>query len=67
MKCANCGVSAFDRMLHRVNPIGKNGIFWCMPCIHDKEPELAKNIEEDKTELEKAIEDICLKPGSIIQ
>jgi hypothetical protein len=48
MNCAKCGASVFDRMLDRVNPIGEDGIFWCMPCIKAHEPELAKNIKEDR-------------------
>lgn len=60
MKCKNCEISAFDEMLHRVNPVGQNAIWWCMPCIEENEPELAKNIKEDGAKLERALKDICL-------
>ena len=63
MNCANCGASAFDRMLHRVNPVGQNGIRWCMPCIEEHELELSNNIKEDMTQAERDIEEICLKPN----
>ena len=59
MKCENCGTSVFQRRLERVNPKGKKGIWWCMPCIEKKEPELAKNIIADRTRLDKDLDEIC--------
>ena len=53
--CDNCGVSVFVKPLHRVNPKGEIGIAWCEDCLKDKEPELARNIEEDETPLEKTL------------
>lgn len=46
------------RPLQRVNSLGEDGIFWCEPCIGKHEPELLKNIQEDKTDAEKVLEDI---------
>jgi hypothetical protein len=56
--CNKCGISVMVRPLQRVNPIGENGIFWCEPCIEKNEPELFKNIQEDKTDVEKELENI---------
>ncbi len=55
----NCGASVFERPLQRVNPKGEAGIWWCEPCIAKEEPELARNIAEDKTQVEKDLEEIC--------
>ena len=63
MKCANCGVSIQDRPLHRTNEYGVNGIWWCMPCIEEKEPELAANIKEDV--VLKDIIEVCYKKKTI--
>lgn len=59
MDCANCGTSVFNRPLQRVNPKGEDGIWWCEPCIEKEEPELARNIKEDKSQVEKDLEKIC--------
>ena len=59
LKCMNCGVSVFNKPLQRVNPKGEDGIFWCEPCIAKEEPELARNIDEDKSQIEKDLEEIC--------
>jgi len=56
--CANCGISVELKPLQRINPIGENGIFWCEPCIEKEEPELYKNIQEDKNDVEKVLEEI---------
>lgn len=57
--CNKCNVSVFERPLQRVNSKGEDGIFWCEPCIKNEEPELYRNMQEDKTDLEKDLEDIC--------
>ena len=59
MICAHCGASVFSRPLQRTNPKGEDGIWWCMPCIEEVEPELHKNIQEDKSQVEKDLEKIC--------
>jgi hypothetical protein len=46
MKCNNCHQTS--DILHRTNPKGQAGIFWCLPCIRSVEPELGDNIIEDK-------------------
>jgi Zn-finger protein len=44
--------------LQRVNEKGVGGIWWCEPCIEAHEPELARNIKEDETKVEKDLKDI---------
>lgn len=44
--------------LQRVNEKGVDGIWWCEPCIEKHEPELARNIKEDETQVEKDLKDI---------
>lgn len=57
MTCSKCGVSVFDKLLKRVNPIGEPAIWWCEDCVRKYEPELSRNLKEDKdvNELLKAI------------
>ncbi|MGQ2982098.1 hypothetical protein [Flavobacterium sp.] len=55
-KCKNCGRSVDEGPLKRVNEIGITGIFWSEPCIKEHEPELYKNIMDDKTDVEKDLE-----------
>lgn len=55
-ECESCHCSGVT--LERVNDKGAKGIFWCMGCIELHEPELAKNIKNDKTELDQDIDDI---------
>jgi len=58
MKCTICGISCFQKMLHRTNPIGDSNPKWmCIDCMTKKEPELAKNTREDKVpfDIEKAV------------
>ncbi len=57
-KCDKCGVSVMKEPLLRVNPVGIDGIFWCMPCIKANEPELARNIEEDEPQVMKDLKSI---------
>ena len=46
MKCKICGVSMFDKMLHRTNLKGQPDAGWmCEGCMEKKEPELFKNIK----------------------
>ena len=33
--CKNCGVSVFDKPLHRINPLGRIGQFMCQDCIEE--------------------------------
>lgn len=35
-KCDNCG--KHRGALHRVNPVGETGVFWCEPCLGAPEP-----------------------------
>lgn len=58
MKCANCGLSVMKEPLKRVNEFGIKGIFWCEPCIEKYEPELAKNLKEDESNIEKDLKNI---------
>jgi L-alanine-DL-glutamate epimerase-like enolase superfamily enzyme len=59
MNCKKCGISVDDRPLQRVNETGIKGIYWYEPCIKEHEPELYRNIMEDKTDAEIALEEIC--------
>jgi hypothetical protein len=44
MKCEICGVSMFEKMLHRTKPKGDpDGGFQCIYCIKNNEPELHNN------------------------
>lgn len=48
MNCKNCGVSMFDKPLHRTNPKGQSDAGWmCEDCIGKKEPELYQNLKSD--------------------
>ena len=58
-KCEKCGASVFGQPLQRVNPVGQIGIWWCEPCIARHEPELARNIREDETDVERDLKAIC--------
>lgn len=58
MKCKKCGISVMKAPLQRVNEKGVDGIWWCEPCIEKHEPELARNIKEDETQVEKDLKDI---------
>jgi hypothetical protein len=58
MKCEKCGISVMKAPLQRVNEKGVYGIWWCEPCIATNEPELARNIKEDETQVEKDLKDI---------
>jgi protein-arginine kinase activator protein McsA len=58
MKCQKCGISVMKAPLQRVNEKGVGGIWWCEPCIEAHEPELARNIKEDETKVEKDLKDI---------
>lgn len=58
MNCCKCNTSCFEVVLHRVNPTGEEGVFWCLKCIEENEPELFQNIiKDDKVvfDIEKAI------------
>lgn len=59
MECDNCKASVFGTALHRVNPLGEAGIFWCMACIAKQEPELAANIIESDDDIMKDLQEIC--------
>ena len=48
-----------DAPLQRVNEKGVNGIWWCEPCIEKHEPELAKNIKQDESKIDKLLKEIC--------
>lgn len=37
-----------DRPLSRTGPFGEDPEWMCMPCIEKHEPELAKNIKEER-------------------
>ena len=65
MKCDNCGKSVLIERQERINSIGEIGIFWCMSCIKKNEPELYKNIIEDRTELDNILEEICYDTNPI--
>lgn len=56
MNCARCKKSVFSAPLQRVNELGIDGIWWCESCIRNHEPELYKNIQEDKNQIEKDLE-----------
>jgi DNA-directed RNA polymerase subunit RPC12/RpoP len=58
MKCAKCGTSVNDVRLERVNPKGEKGIWWCITCIKKYEPELAKNIIDDRTDIDNDLDNI---------
>ena len=46
-------------MLHRTNPIGELDAGWtCIDCIKSEQPELAKNIEADMSDVERDLEAI---------
>jgi hypothetical protein len=48
MKCEICGVSMFNKMLHRTKPKGDpDGGFQCIDCIKKTELELHNNIVND--------------------
>lgn len=48
MKCEICGVSMFNKMLHRTKPKGdSDGGFQCIDCIQKTELELHNNIVND--------------------
>lgn len=53
-KCNNCG-KFVEEFLHRVNPKGEKGVWWCESCIRKLEPELWKNIEKEISEVEKEL------------
>ena len=38
----------YQKMLHRTQPLGQNPDWMCIDCIKKHEPELHKNITEDK-------------------
>ncbi|HCY83097.1 MAG TPA: hypothetical protein DHV22_16590 [Xanthomarina gelatinilytica] len=58
MKCKKCGISVMKAPLQRVNEKGVDGIWWCEPCIEVHDRELARNIKEDETQVEKDLKDI---------
>jgi len=58
MNCNKCKQSIFDvpdLILERVNETGVEAIWWCHNCLKEHEPELYKNIMNDKTQAEKGI------------
>jgi hypothetical protein len=60
MKCIYCG--KYHLTLHRTNPKGQPNPGWaCLPCIEIKEPELAKNIKEEGTEVEDDLQEVLNK------
>lgn len=59
MKCNKCEISVMEAPLQRVNEKGIDGIWWCEPCIKKHEPELAKNIKQDESKIEKDLKEIC--------
>tara|TARA_R100001086_G_scaffold152454_1_gene81151 strand:+ start:1599 stop:1790 length:192 start_codon:yes stop_codon:yes gene_type:complete len=61
MNCQRCGCSVQEKPLERVSPPGTAGIWWCMDYIKEVEPELAKNILEDKPEVQKELEKLFYK------
>ena len=66
MKCKICGVSMFDKPLHRTNPKGQSDAGWmCEDCIKKTEPELFKNMQSDNdfkvvNDIDKALKDCPL-------
>lgn len=48
IRCIKCNCSVMDRPLSRTGPFGEDPEWMCMPCIEKHEPELAKNIKEDR-------------------
>lgn len=56
--CQKCNVSVFKKPLSRINPVGEDGIWWCDDCIKTHEPELFKNEEEDRSQIEKDLRDM---------
>lgn len=68
-KCKICGVSMFDKMLHRTNPKGQPDAGWmCEQCMEKKEPELANNMKADEGyEVAKAVESIVLNDRPLMQ
>jgi hypothetical protein len=60
MKCAKCGVSVMEKRLERTVPLGEvNKIWMCIDCIGIEHPELAKNITEDRTDIDDTLDEIC--------
>jgi len=57
MKCDKCKADN-GQVLQRVNEFGVDGIWWCEPCLKKHEPELYDNTMEDKSELEKDLDEI---------
>ena len=56
--CDYCGISVMKEPLQRVNEFGKEGIWWCEPCIEKEEPELYRNIKEDEDDFDRDIKEI---------
>lgn len=69
MKCINCGVSMFDKMLHRTKPKGQpDGGWMCEDCMQKVEPELANNLKtDDDYNVVKAIENIVINDRPLMQ
>lgn len=45
--------------LHRINPTGEMGIWWCEACLKTHEPELFRNIVEDSGKVFQDLKQIC--------
>lgn len=60
MICKKCdiGISETPDVFYPVTPKGQDRIWWCESCIKRFEPELAKNIEEEKTTIERDLPSI---------
>lgn len=59
MKCARCGTGVMQSPLHRVNPTGQAGIWWCENCLKAHEPELLDNALEDGGKVLQDLKQIC--------
>jgi hypothetical protein len=60
MRCIYCLKSIADVPLQRTQPKEQPNAGWaCMPCIEKQEPELANNIKEEQSDIEKDLEEIC--------
>ena len=59
MNCIKCGCSVNEKPLYRTNPKGQSDAGWmCIDCIRADEPELADNIKEDVSDIEKDLHQI---------